>query len=141
MFIAIDFDGTIVDHAYPEIGEPVPGAFEWMEKFKIAGANLILWTMRSDGGKDGDLLTEAVEFCRTRGIEFKFVNEHPQEWTNSPKVFAHLYIDDSAYGCPLLDNPRKGGRSYVDWNRVGPQVLQKTRAFGHPEGAIKDGWW
>ena len=54
MFIAIDFDGTIVDHRFPEIGKPVPGAFEWMKKFKEAGAKLILWTMRSDGQANGE---------------------------------------------------------------------------------------
>ena len=47
--IAVDFDGTIVDHVFPEIGAAVPGAFKWLKRFKEAGATLILWTMRSDG--------------------------------------------------------------------------------------------
>jgi len=51
MYICIDFDGTIVDHRFPEIGPPVPGAVEWMLRFQEAGAKLILFTMRSDGGR------------------------------------------------------------------------------------------
>ncbi len=49
MKVAIDFDGTIVEHKFPEVGKPVPGAIEWMKKWQDAGAQLILWTMRSDG--------------------------------------------------------------------------------------------
>lgn len=122
MIIAIDFDGTITDHRYPDLGRPVPGAFEWMKRFQAAGATLILWTMRSDG-PDGPLLTEADDFCRENGVIFKHVNENPQAWTTSPKVLAHAYIDDSAIGCPLKENPRMCGRPIVDWDIVGPLVM------------------
>lgn len=124
VYVAIDFDGTISDHRFPEIGKPVPGAFKWMKKFQEAGAELILWTMRSDGQNDGEVLAEAVEFCKENGVEFDLVNENPQNWTTSPKAYAHFYIDDAAVGCPLKDNPRVGGRPYVDWDVVGPAVLQ-----------------
>ena len=125
MKIAIDFDGTISDHLFPEIGEPVPGAFLYMHAFKKAGAELILWTMRSDGQKNGNVLTDAVEFCRKFGIEFHGINRDPDqdEWTSSPKAYAHVYIDDAAFGCPLCENPRAGGKPYVDWAQIGPQVL------------------
>ena len=130
MFIAIDFDGTLVDHRFPDIGEPVPGAIEWCKRFQEAGAKLILWTMRSDGQADGDVLSQAVQFCLDSGLEFDFVNEHPQDWTTSPKAYAHVYIDDAAYGCPLRRNPKAGGRSYVDWDVVGPDVLVMIERAG-----------
>ena len=125
MFIAIDFDGTIVDHMYPEIGNPVPGAVDWIKRFKEAGATLILLTMRGDGSRSGDVLTSAVQYCRDNGIEFDFVNENPQDWTTSNKVYAHIYIDDSAFGCPLVENTISGRRPFVDWAVVGPAVLER----------------
>lgn len=127
MYIAIDFDGTIVDHRYPEIGKPVPGAIDWIKRFQAAGAKVILWTMRSDSRNDGPTLTQAVDYLRGNGIELFGVNGNPTqgEWTTSPKAFAHLYIDDAALGCPLRENPRAGGRPFVDWDAVGPAVMAK----------------
>jgi len=136
LIIAIDFDGTIVDHRFPDIGMPVPGAIEWMKRFQAAGAKLILFTMRSDlrseamsdeGHKaDRPYLTEAVEYCRAHGVEFWGVNENPEQgsWTLSPKPYAHVYIDDAAFGCPLRESPRMGGRPMVDWSAVGPAVMK-----------------
>ena len=124
MYIAIDFDGTIVDHRFPDIGRPAPEAIKWIKRFRDAGATLILWTMRSDNQSSGNVLTEAVNFCKTNGIKFDFVNEHPQDWTTSPKAYAHVYIDDAAFGCPLIENPRSGGRPMVDWSIVGPKVME-----------------
>ena len=118
-FIAVDFDGTIVDHCYPDIGNEVPGAFAWLREFQAHGALLILWTMRG-----GITLKQAVEFCRKNGVVFFGVNENSlqKSWTDSPKCYAHVYVDDAAFGCPLKDNPRAGGRRYVDWSVVGPAV-------------------
>ncbi len=133
--IAVDFDGTIVEHRFPEIGRPIPGAFAWLREFAESGARLILFTMRSDargavGIKSPEghepnrgYLTEAVEFCRANGVEFWGVNENPEQgsWTASPKPYAHLYIDDAALGCPLVHGgPRE--RPCVDWSLVGPMV-------------------
>lgn len=127
--VAIDFDGTIADHRFPDIGSAVPGAFEWMKKFQEAGVQLILWTMRSDGQESGDVLTDAVEFCKDKGIEFYGVNENPdQDWSDSPKAYAHYYIDDAAIGCPLHENPRCGGAPFVDWEIVGPLVMDLINA-------------
>lgn len=119
--IAVDFDGTIVDHRYPDIGNPVPGAIKWMKEFLASGASLILWTMRSR-----EELDAAVTYCRDQGVTFWGVNRNPGQhlWTDSPKVYAHVYIDDAAFGCPLLENPRSGGRPYVDWDQVGPKIMQ-----------------
>src|SRR5687767_11732671 len=128
MIIAIDFDGTIVDHRYPEIGTPVPGAFHWMGVFQDHGARLVLWTMRSVSNHNyGDMLTPAVDFCRANGIQFWAINENPEQhvWTRSPKLFAHYVIDDHNAGCPLHQNPRMGGRPYVDWDVVGPWVFER----------------
>ena len=126
MYIAVDFDGTIVDHRFPEIGPFIPGAIEYLKKFKENGATLILWTMRSDGGDHGNVLTEAVKTCEEKGIVFDHVNQHAQPWTTSPKVYAHIYIDDSAFGCPLKKYDF-GWRPCVDWSIVGPAVLKELK--------------
>lgn len=125
MLIAIDFDGTIVEHEFPEIGKECPGAFEWMKKWQEAGAKLILWTMRSDGQNSGDVLTQTVEFCKQNGVEFYGVNSNPsQSWSTSPKAYAKLYIDDAGFGCPLIESKKSGNRPMVDWSIVGPSVLR-----------------
>ena len=130
MIIAIDFDGTIVDHRYPDIGNEVPGAIKWIKAFQEAGAKIFLWTMRSDGDSEGDVLTQAVEWCRDRGLEFWGVNENPgQNWSISKKQYAHVYIDDAAYGCPLRENVRMGGKPYVDWEVVGPGVIKMIEDY------------
>jgi len=136
MFVAVDFDGTIVDHVFPEIGQPVPGAIAWLHRFMEAGAGLILWTMRSDGQESGDVLTQAVDYCQGHGIVFVGINENPhQSWSASPKAYAHVYIDDAAAGCPLRDNPRMGGRPFVDWDQVGPAVMAVIDGAGGDGGA------
>ena len=63
--IAVDFDGTIVEHQYPEIGKEKLFAFEALQEMQKKGFKLILWTVRS-----GKRLEEAVEFCRNKGVEF-----------------------------------------------------------------------
>jgi hypothetical protein len=124
--IGVDFDGTIVKHRFPQIGEPVPGAIEWLRRFQQVGASLILWTMRCREGSMGDVLTPAVAYCASQGIHFWGVNENPQQresqWSTSPKVYAHAYVDDAAAGTPLLRDPGNI-LPYVDWSLVGPHVL------------------
>ncbi|SRR6056297_2916519 len=95
--IAVDFDGTIVEHAYPEIGKPKLFAFETLKELQKQGYRLILWTYRA--GKE---LDEAVEFCRNNGIEFYAVNKnYPEEEFDSGisrKINADIYIDDRNLG-------------------------------------------
>ncbi len=96
--IAVDFDGTIVEHAYPGIGKEKLFAFRTLKEFQKKGANLILWTFRS--GKE---LDEAVEYCRINGIEFYAVNcNYPGEVfdgsATSRKIDADIYIDDKNVG-------------------------------------------
>ena len=95
MIIAVDFDGTIVEHRYPDIGREKPFAIETLKKLAEEQHRLILWTVRK-----GKLLQEAVEFCRTRGLDFYAVNRNfPEE--NEPeerKLKADLWIDDRNLG-------------------------------------------
>lgn len=95
--IAVDFDGTIVEHEYPEIGKEKLFAFQTLKELEKLGARLILWTFRS-----GEALDEAVEFCRKNGIEFYAVNRnYPEEIydeTISRKIDADIYIDDKNLG-------------------------------------------
>ncbi len=123
MIICVDFDGTIVDHRYPELGQPVPEALTWLKRLQSCGARLILYTMRSEEGVAGNTLAPAVRYLQEQGIEFYGVNNHPgqQSWTSSPKVYADLYIDDAAFGCPLI-RPAGFARPCVDWKKVGPAV-------------------
>mgnify|MGYP003245409565 CR=1 FL=1 len=77
MIIAVDFDGTIVEHRYPEIGKEIPFAIDTLKMLQKEGHRLILWSVRED-----ELLNEAVEFCRQRGLEFYAVNtNYPEEQT------------------------------------------------------------
>ena len=121
MYIAIDFDGTCVTHDYPRIGKEI-GATEVLKRLVEAGHKLILNTMRSD--KE---LQDAVNWFKKNGIELYGVNENPTQkrWTNSPKVYAHMYIDDAAFGCPLINAPELSNRPFVDWDSIDLQLIQK----------------
>lgn len=104
--VIIDFDGTIVEHCFPRIGEPLPNAFEVMRDLKAAGYKLILWTCREDYGYkiDKQYLTAAVNFCLENGVEFDAVNETIMEEDFRPedcikrKPYGHHYIDDRNIG-------------------------------------------
>ncbi len=113
MTIAIDFDGTVVTHDYPTIGEDV-GAEPVLKELVARGHRLILHTMRH-----GRLLTDAEKWFRDRKIPLYAVNDNPSQhkWTESPKILADLYIDDSGIGTPLkfFDGC---SRPAVDWVRT-----------------------
>lgn len=95
--IAIDFDGTIVEDAYPKIGKPQLFAFDTLKKLQGRGHRLILWTYRH-----GRALDEAVAFCKENGITFYAVNKSfPEEEFDtkySRKINADLFIDDRNLG-------------------------------------------
>lgn len=98
MTIAIDFDGTIVEHRYPKIGNEIPFATDTLKMLIKDRHRLILWTVR-----EGKLLDEAVEWCRERGVEFYAINrDYPEEDAAhhgfSRKVKADLFIDDRNLG-------------------------------------------
>ena len=98
MKIAVDFDGTIVEHRYPEIGKTMLFAFETLKELQKRQHELILWTYRA-----GQELDDAVEFCRKHGIEFYAINknfpeEEFDEATISRKINADVFIDDRNVG-------------------------------------------
>ena len=70
MTIAIDFDGTIVEHKYPKIGSEIPFTTDTLKMLIKDGHRLILWSVR-----EGELLQEAVEWCHTKGVDFWAVNK------------------------------------------------------------------
>ncbi len=125
MYICVDFDGTIVDHCYPKIGTQVPKAIYWLKRLQDQGARLILYSMRSDSAAGGKLLSEAVAYLRKNGIELYGVNKNPDQvsWTSSPKAYGDVYVDDAAFGCPLI-RPRGFSRPCVDWEKVGPALME-----------------
>lgn len=100
MIIAVDFDGTIVEHRYPAIGKEIPFAIATLKKLQAERHLLILWTVR-----EGELLEDAIKFCQERGLEFYAVNanypdESVNEKTSTPcrKLRADLFIDDRNVG-------------------------------------------
>ena len=114
MTIAIDFDGTCVTHEYPEIGRDL-GATTTLKTLVDNGHKLVLLTMRS-----GKTLEDAKHWFEEKGIILYGVNENPsqKQWTESPKVYANLYIDDANLGVPLVKNSIASDRPYVDWKLV-----------------------
>lgn len=103
MTIAVDFDGTIVEHRYPQIGKERPFAVSTLRQLQkeIPDLQLILWTVR-----EGELLEQAVAWCADRGLAFYAVNSnYPGELpvaggsaTGCRKVTADIYIDDRNFG-------------------------------------------
>lgn len=139
-YIAVDYDGTMVDHMFPEIGKDVPGAVRWVKEFQKLGAKIILWTVRSDMNLytpdlssdtksfmefDKPFVTQAVQYMEDKGIALHGVNENPDQYTfsTSNKAYANIYIDDAAFGCPLIMIPGFS-RLCVDWAKVGPEVCK-----------------
>lgn len=99
MTIAIDFDGTIVEHAYPEIGKPIPFAIDTLLQLQKDGHKLILWTVRS-----GQLLQDAIDYCAERGLYFFAENENYKGENQekgadvSRKLGVDMFIDDRNLG-------------------------------------------
>ena len=119
MIIAVDFDGTCVTHAYPKIGEDI-GAVPVLKALVDKGHQIILWTIRS-----GELLQEAVDWFKANEIPLLDVNQNPTQknWSQSPKCFAHIFIDDAALGCPLIEERYDGEsliykRAFADWTSI-----------------------
>ena len=113
LLIAVDFDGTIVEDAYPKIGTPKIFAFETMKRLEQDGHRLILWTYRS-----GKRLTEAVAFCKENGIDFYAVNnsfpEEIFEGKVSRKINADYFIDDRNIG------------GFIGWGELYPLLTNET---------------
>lgn len=101
MRIAVDFDGTLCKHEFPNIGI-IEGrnqrVINYIRDKKVKGATIILWTCREDL-EERKYLTEAVEWCKNNNIPIDFVNEYPMasfKGFATRKVCADIYIDDKA---------------------------------------------
>lgn len=119
MVIAVDFDGTIVTHEYPQIGKPIPFAIDTLKRLQTDGHHqIILWSVRT-----GSLLDEAVEYCHSRGLDFFAVNanfpEEEESRAQCRKVVADVYIDDRNLG------------GLPDWGVI-YQMIMSNRCFVPP---------
>lgn len=116
--IAVDFDGTIVEHAYPAIGREMDFAFQTLRALQSKGHTLILWTIR-----EGALLEEAVAYCKQNGVEFYAVNRHFPEETyermESRKLLADIFIDDRNVG------------GFPGWPAIWQMLHPDGEAFNH----------
>ena len=110
MRIAVDFDGTIVEHEYPRIGKPIEGAIPALIKLQEAGHELILWTYRH-----GEHLQDAINYCETNGIKLYAANnsEPNEEWRlgRSRLIEADVFIDDRNIG------------GLLPWDEIEKQIL------------------
>ncbi len=126
--IAVDFDGTIVEHEYPAIGKEKLFAFSTLKELEKKGAKLILWTFRT--GKE---LNDAVEYCRRNGIEFYAVNRnYPEEIFDeniSRKIDADIYIDDKNLG------------GFPGWSEVWPMLFPYEAQEQFAERRIRRSAW
>lgn len=120
MTIAVDFDGTIVTHKYPEIGEEIPFAIDTLKMLINDRHKLILWSVR-----EGKLLDEAVEYCRERGVEFYAVNrDYPEETLEnnnhfSRKLKVDMFIDDrNVGGLPDWGTIYRMITQHKKWNQI-----------------------
>jgi hypothetical protein len=131
MTINIDFDGTVVTHAFPHVGKDI-GAVPVLKALTDAGHQLILFTMRSDRAEKketgdptimdvtGNFLTDAVNWFKENNIPLYGIQTNPTQknWTTSPKSYAEIMIDDSALGCPLSFDETLSHRPFVNWSEV-----------------------
>jgi len=123
MKIAVDFDGTCVDHQFPAVGPDVPGAVECLQNLDADGHQIFLYTMRS-----GEFLEMAVAWFRKHDIYLSGINSDPGQtgWTDSPKCYAEIYIDDAAFGAPLIEVDGFE-RKCLDWGKVWYRICGTQR--------------
>ena len=137
MTIAVDFDGTIVEHRYPEIGREIPFATQTLKMLIEDHHRLILWSVR-----EGKLLDDAVEWCRQRGVEFYAVNkDFPEEDVNSNVHFSRKLKVDM-----WIDDRNIGG--LPDWGTIYRMISEKKtyeqvlmEELGQAKGKPKKKWW
>lgn len=136
MIIGIDFDGTCVTHEFPNVGKEI-GAIPVLKKIIDNNHKIILHTMRShkrigavnpneplddihEYDLPSDVLQDAIDWFSNNGIELYGINANPEQymWTNSPKPYCNMYIDDAALGVPLTVDITISDRPFVDWKTV-----------------------
>lgn len=120
--IAVDFDGTLCESKWPEIGEANNALIYYLLEQQRDGAKLILNTCR-----EGALLTKAVDWCMSRGLQFDKVNENLPEiikkfghGVDTRKISADEYIDDKM--CTKFKLPYKASRNFFE-----PVTVMLTR--------------
>lgn len=140
MTIAVDFDGTIVTHEYPKIGEELPFATDTLKMLIREHHKLILWTVR-----EGELLDEAVNWCHERGVEFYAINkdypEEKKEWNNhfSRKLKVDMWIDDrNIGGLPDWGTIYQMVRDRSTWEEV---LEQRNSSFEQTEAPKRKKKW
>lgn len=116
--IAIDFDGTIVEHDYPRIGKEMLFAFATIKELHKKGHKLILNTYRT-----GSLLEEAVEYCKKNGVEFFAVNKNYPEEEMTEKTPRKLDVD------VFIDDRNIGG--FIGWSAVWQTLHPEGGEFNH----------
>ncbi len=92
--IAVDFDGTLVENKWPEIGAVNVEVLNYCKNEQAKGARIILWTIRTD-----EPLANAVKWCEENGLRLDAVNDNLKEMvdffgSNTRKIFADEFIDD-----------------------------------------------
>ena len=131
MILNIDFDGTCVSHDFPNVGKDI-GAVPVLKRLVNNGHSLILFTMWGDRFENkptkdesiqnvtGLFLTDAINWFKDNDIHLYGIQTNPTQhnWTNSPKSYAHLMIDDSALGCPLIFKKEISERPFVCWETI-----------------------
>lgn len=143
MTIAVDFDGTIVEHRYPEIGEEIPFAVETLRMLIQDRHKLILWSVR-----EGELLDEAVEWCRKRGIEFYAVNrDYPEETLDnndhfSRKLKVDVFIDDrNLGGLPDWGTIYRMISRGKTWHNLIDEAISGEKDYGPRPRRHRRPWW
>lgn len=112
--IGLDFDGTCVEHKYPGIGKTAPSAVSALRYFNSTGRRLYLFTVRGSYHIQG-----AIDWFNNNGIGLAGVQEIPEQksWTDSPKICVDLFIDDRAFGAPLI-LPPDFSTPVINWNFI-----------------------
>ncbi len=142
MYIAVDFDGTIVEHKYPRIGKEIPFATATLRRLQEEGHKIVLWTVR-----EGLLLDEAVEWCRHHGVKLYAANkEFPEETLETRhytrKIKAEVFIDDrNLGGLPTVGGLPDWGAIYeMITKRISAEQFYTAEDFDEPKKK-KSGWW
>ena len=126
--IGLDFDGTVVTHEFPAVGKDLPLCIATLKRVTGEGGKIVLITMRT-----GKRLAEAVAYLSYHDIPLYGVNSNPRQHdhSKSPKIYANLYIDDAALGCPLIISPLSD-KAHVDWQKVNSYLFP-----GEGESVVK----
>lgn len=130
--IAVDFDGTLCDQAFPAIGAIKAGAREALAMFRKLGFWVIIWSCRTchwdydiyGGDRNEPTLErirvkEMIAWLDANGIEYDEIDDGSRG-----KPGADYYIDD------------KGIRFVDNWEDIAMGIFNRTRAGASHEQVI-----